>query len=163
MAKELLRMQLLAGIITESQYNERMDEAEGEKVDFDQLASELAGELKLNPSEVDKSIDLIDEGKLDEDYMTSTAVGAEVIPGLVMLVGGIVGGVVGYLKWSKNANLRDYVKQEATFLVQDELKKLNKTPNEIGKDEMKKLVKLAAQDLQKDPEFMKKAQMQVKV
>ena len=163
MAKELLRMQLLAGIITESQYNERMDEAEGEKVDFDQLASELARELNLNPSEVDKSMDLIDEVKLDEDYLTGTAVGAEVIPGLVMLVGGIVGGVVGYLKWSKNANLRDYVEQQATFLVQDELKKLNKTPNEIGKAEMKKLVKLAAQDLQKDPEFMKKAQTQVKV
>ena len=163
MAKELLRMQLLAGVITEGQYKEKMDEAEGEKIDFDQLASELAGELKLNPSEVDKSMDLVDEGKLDEDYMTSTAVGAEVIPGLVALVGGLVGGVVGYLKWSKNANLRDYVKQEATFLVQDELKKLNKTPNEIGKDEMKKLVKLAAQDLQKDPEFMKKAQMQASV
>lgn len=163
MAKELLRMQLLAGIITESQYSERMDEAEGEKIDFDQITKELADEEGLNPSEVDKSKDLVDEGKLDEDYMTSTAVGAEVIPGLVAIVGGLVGGVIGYLKWSKNANLRDYVKQEATFLVQDELKKLNKTPNEIGKAEMKKLVKLAAQDLQKDPEFMKKAQMQVKV
>lgn len=161
MAKELLRMQLLAGIITEGQYKEKMEEAEEETVDFDKLASELAGELNLKPSEVVQSMDLIDEGKLDEDYLTGTAVGAEVIPGLVAIVGGLVGGVVGYLKWSKNANLRDYVKQEATFLVQDELKKLNKTPNEIGKDEMKKLVKLAAQDLQKDPEFMKKAQMQV--
>ena len=163
MAKELLRMQLLAGIITESQYNERMDEAEGETVDFDQITKELADEEGLNPSEVIKSKDLVDEGKLDEDYMTSTAVGAEVIPGLVAIVGGLVGGVIGYLKWSKNANLRDYVEQQATFLVQDELKKLNKTPNEIGKAEMKKLVKLAAQDLQKDPEFMKKAQTQVKV
>lgn len=163
MAKELLRMQLLAGIITESQYKEMMDEAEGETVDFDQITKELADEEGLNPSEVIKSKDLVDEGKLDEDYMTSTAVGAEVIPGLVAIVGGLVGGVIGYLKWSKNANLRDYVEQQATFLVQDELKKLNKTPNEIGKAEMKKLVKLAAQDLQKDPEFMKKAQMQVKV
>jgi len=161
MAKELLRMQLLAGIITESQYNERMDEAEGEKVDLDQLASELAGELKLNPSEVDKSMDLIDEGKLDEDYMTSTAVGAEVIPGLVAITGGIIGAVVGYLKWSKNANLRDYVEEQATFIVQDKMKNLGLTPNEVGKDEMKKLVKLAVQDLQKDPEFMKKAQTAV--
>jgi hypothetical protein len=160
MAKELLRMQLLAGIITESQYNERMDEAEGEKVDLDQLASELAGELKLNPGEVDKSMDLVDEGKLDEDYLTGTAVGWEVVPGLVALVGGLVGGVVGYLKWSKNANLRDYVEQEATFIVQDKIKKLGLTPNEIGKAEMKKLVKLAVQELQKDPEFMKKAQTQ---
>ena len=157
MAKELLRMQLLAGIITESQYNERMDEAEGEKVDLDQIAKELAGELKLNPSEVIKSKDLVDEGKLDEDYMTSTAVGAEVIPGLVAIVGGLVGAVVGYMKWSNNSLLRDYVEQKATFIVQDEIKKLGLTPNEIGKDEMKRLVKLAAQDLKKDPEFMKKA------
>jgi len=161
MAKELLRMQMLAGIITESQYNERMDEAEGEKVDLDQIAKELAGELKLNPSEVDKSMDLVDEAKINEDYLTGTAVGAEVIPGLVAITGGIIGAVVGYLKWSKNANLRDYVEQEATFIVQDKMKNLGLTPNEVGKDEMKKLVKLAVQDLQKDPEFMKKAQTAV--
>jgi hypothetical protein len=161
MAKELLRMQMLAGIITESQYNERMDEAEGEKVDLDQIAKELAGELKLNPSEVDKSMDLVDEGKLDEDYLTSTAVGPEVIPGLVAITGGIIGAVVGYLKWSKNANLRDYVEEQATFIVQDKMKNLGLTPNEVGKDEMKKLVKLAVQDLKKDPEFMKKAQTAV--
>jgi len=35
MAKELLRMQLLAGVITEGQYKEKMEEAEGEKVNFD--------------------------------------------------------------------------------------------------------------------------------
>jgi hypothetical protein len=158
MAKELLRMQMLAGIITESQYNERMDEAEGEKVDLDQIAKELAGELGLNPSEVDKSMDLVDEGKLDEDYLTSTAVGPEVIPGIVAIMGGIIGAVVGYTKWSNNSLLRDYVEQQATFIVQDEIKKLGLTPNEIGKDEMKRLVKLAVQDLKKDPEFMKKAQ-----
>jgi hypothetical protein len=158
MAKELLRMQMLAGIITESQYNEKMNEEEGEKVDFDQIASELAGELKLNPSEVDKSMDLVDEGKLDEDYLTGTAVGPEVIPGLVAITGGIIGAVVGYTRWSNNSLLRDYVEEQATFIVQDELKKLGLTPNEIGKDEMKKLVKLAVQDLKKDPEFMKKAQ-----
>ena len=106
-------------------------------------------------------MDLIDEGKLDEDYMTSTAVGAEVIPGLVAITGGIIGAVVGYLKWSKNANLRDYVEEQATFIVQDKMKNLGLTPNEVGKDEMKKLVKLAVQDLQKDPEFMKKAQTAV--
>jgi hypothetical protein len=158
MVKELLRMQMLAGIITESQYNEKMNEEEGEKVDFDQIASELAGELKLNPSEVDKSMDLVDEGKLDEDYLTGTAVGPEVIPGLVAITGGIIGAVVGYTRWSNNSLLRDYVEEQATFIVQDELKKLGLTPNEIGKDEMKKLVKLAVQDLKKDPEFMKKAQ-----
>jgi hypothetical protein len=158
MAKELLRMQMLAGIITESQYNERMDEAEGEKVDLDQIAKELARELKLNPSEVDKSMDLVDEGKLDEDYLTSTAVGPEVIPGVIAIAGGIIGAVVGYTRWSNNSLLRDYVEQQATFIVQDEMKKLGLTPNEVGKDEMKKLVKLAVQDLKKDPEFMKKAQ-----
>jgi len=163
MAKELLRMQLLAGIITESQYNERMNEEEGEKVDFDQLASELAGELKLNPSEVGKSMDLVDEAKINEDYLTGAAEGPEVIAGAVALAGGIIGAVVGYLKWSKNANLRDYVEQQATFIVQDEMKKLGLTPNEVGKDEMKKLVKSAVNDLRKDPEFMKKAQMQASV
>ena len=163
MAKELLRMQLLAGLITESQYNEKMNEAEGEKVDFDQIASELAGELKLNPSEVDKSMDLVDEAKINEDYLTGVAEGPEVIAGAVALAGGIIGAVIGYLKWSKNANLRDYVEQQATFIVQDEMKKLGLTPNEVGKDEMKKLVKSAVTDLRKNPEFMKKAQMQTKV
>jgi hypothetical protein len=161
MAKELLRMQMLAGIITESQYNEKMNEEEGEKVDFDQIASELAGELKLNPSEVDKSMDLVDESKINEDYLTGVAEGPEVIAGAVALAGGIIGAVVGYLKWSKNANLRDYVEQQATFIVQDEMKKLGLTPNEVGKDEMKKLVKSAVNDLRKNPDFMKKAQMQV--
>lgn len=161
MAKELLRMQMLAGIITESQYNEKMNEEEGEKVDFDQIASELAGELKLNPSEVDKSMDLVDEAKINEDYLTGVAEGPEVIAGAVALAGGIIGAVVGYLKWSKNSNLRDYVEQQATFIVQDEMKKLGLTPNEVGKDEMKKLVKAAVNDLRKNPEFMKKAQMQV--
>ena len=163
MAKELLRMQMLAGIITESQYNEKMNEAEGEKVDFDQIASELAGELKLNPGEVDKSMDLVDEAKINEDYLTGVAEGPEVIAGAVALAGGIIGAVVGYLKWSKNANLRDYVEQQATFIVQDEMKKLGLTPNEVGKDEMKKLVKSAVTDLRKNPEFMKKAQLQTKV
>ena len=163
MAKELLRMQMLAGIITESQYNEKMNEEEGEKVDFDQIASELAGELKLNPSEVDKSMDLVDEAKINEDYLTGVAEGPEVIAGAVALAGGIIGAVIGYLKWSKNANLRDYVEQQATFIVQDEMKKLGLTPNEVGKDEMKKLVKSAVTDLRKNPEFMKKAQMQTKV
>ena len=163
MAKELLRMQMLAGIITESQYNEKMNEAEGEKVDFDQIASELAGELKLNPSEVDKSMDLVDEAKINEDYLTGVAEGPEVIAGAVALAGGIIGAVIGYLKWSKNANLRDYVEQQATFIVQDEMKKLGLTPNEVGKDEMKKLVKSAVTDLRKNPEFMKKAQLQTKV
>jgi hypothetical protein len=163
MAKELLRMQLLAGLITESQYNEKMNEAEGEKVDFDQIASELAGELKLNPGEVDKSMDLVDEAKINEDYLTGVAEGPEVIAGAVALAGGIIGAVIGYLKWSKNANLRDYVEQQATFIVQDEMKKLGLTPNEVGKDEMKKLVKSAVTDLRKNPEFMKKAQLQTKV
>jgi hypothetical protein len=163
MAKELLRMQMLAGIITESQYNEKMNEAEGEKVDFDQIASELAGELKLNPSEVDKSMDLVDEAKINEDYLTGVAEGPEVIAGAVALAGGIIGAVIGYLKWSKNANLRDYVEQQATFIVQDEMKKLGLTPNEVGKDEMKKLVKAAVNDLRKNPEFMKKAQTQTAV
>jgi len=163
MAKELLRMQLLAGVITESQYKEKMDEAEGEKVDFDQIASELAGELKLNPSEVDKSMDLVDEAKINEDYLTGVAEGPEVIAGAVALAGGIIGAVIGYLKWSKNANLRDYVEQQATFIVQDEMKKLGLTPNEVGKDEMKKLVKSAVNDLRKNPEFMKKAQTQTAV
>jgi hypothetical protein len=161
MAKELLRMQLLAGVITESQYKEKMDEAEGEKVDFDQIASELAGELKLNPGEVDKSMDLVDEAKINEDYLTGVAEGPEVIAGAVALAGGIIGAVIGYLKWSKNANLRDYVEQQATFIVQDEMKKLGLTPNEVGKDEMKKLVKSAVNDLRKNPEFMKKAQTAV--
>jgi hypothetical protein len=161
MAKELLRMQLLAGVITESQYKEKMDEAEGEKVDFDQIASELAGELKLNPGEVDKSMDLVDEAKINEDYLTGVAEGPEVIAGAVALAGGIIGAVVGYLKWSKNANLRDYVEEQATFIVQDEMKKLGLTPNEVGKDEMKKLVKSAVNDLRKNPEFMKKAQTAV--
>jgi hypothetical protein len=49
MAKELLRMQLLAGIITESQYNERIDEAEGEKVDFEKLAKKIAVEKRVKP------------------------------------------------------------------------------------------------------------------
>jgi hypothetical protein len=163
MAKELLRMQMLAGIITESQYNEKMNEEEGEKVDFDQIASELAGELKLNPGEVDKSMDLVDEAKINEDYLTGVAEGPEVIAGAVALAGGIIGAVIGYLKWSKNANLRDYVEQQATFIVQDEMKKLGLTPNEVGKDEMKKLVKSAVTDLRKNPEFMKKAQLQTKV
>jgi len=163
MAKELLRMQMLAGIITEGQYNEKMNEEEGEKVDFDQIASELAGELKLNPSEVDKSMELVDEAKINEDYLTATAEGPEVIAGAVALAGGIIGAVVGYLKWSKNANLRDYVEQQATFIVQDQLKKLGLTPNEVGKAEMKKLVKLAVQDLRKDPDFLKKAQTEVPV
>jgi len=163
MAKELLRMQMLAGIITESQYNEKMNEEEGEKVDFDQIASELAGELKLNPSEVDKSMDLVDEAKINEDYLTGVAEGPEVIAGAVALAGGIIGAVIGYLKWSKNANLRDYVEQQATFIVQDEMKKLGLTPNEVGKDEMKKLVKSAVNDLRKNPEFMKKAQTQTAV
>jgi hypothetical protein len=149
MAKELLRMQMLAGIITESQYNEKMNEEEGEKVDFDQIASELAGELKLNPSEVDKSMDLVDESKINEDYLTGVAEGPEVIAGAVALAGGIIGAVVGYLKWSKNANLRDYVEQQATFIVQDEMKKLGLTPNEVGKDEMKKLVKSAVKIYEK--------------
>ena len=163
MAKELLRMQMLAGIITESQYNEKMNEEEGEKVDFDQIASELAGELKLNPSEVDKSMDLVDEAKINEDYLTGVAEGPEVIAGAVALAGGIIGAVVGYLKWSKNANLRDYVEQQATFIVQDKLKQLGLTPNEVGKAEMKKLVKLAVQDLRKDPDFLKKSQTEVPV
>jgi hypothetical protein len=140
-----------------------MNEAEGEKVDFDQIASELAGELKLNPSEVDKSMDLVDEAKINEDYLTGVAEGPEVIAGAVALAGGIIGAVIGYLKWSKNANLRDYVEQQATFIVQDEMKKLGLTPNEVGKDEMKKLVKSAVTDLRKNPEFMKKAQLQTKV
>ena len=163
MAKELLRMQMLAGIITESQYNEKMNEEEGEKVDFDQIASELSRELKLNPSEVDKSMDLVDEVKINEDYLTGVAEGPEVIAGAVALAGGIIGAVIGYLKWSKNTNLRDYVEQQATFIVQDEMKKLGLTPNEVGKDEMKKLVKSAVNDLRKDPDFMKKAQMQASV
>lgn len=161
MAKELLRMQLLAGIITEGQYNEKMNEEEGEKVDFDQIAKELAGELKLDPNEVDKSMDLVDEAKINEDYLSGVAEGPEVIAGAVALAGGIIGAVVGYLKWSKNANLRDYVEQQATFIVQDEMKKLGLNPNEVGKDEMKKLVKAAVQDLKTNPDFMKKAQMQV--
>lgn len=161
MAKELLRMQLLAGIITEGQYNEKMNEEEGEKVDFDQIAKELAGELKLDPNEVDKSMDLVDEAKINEDYLSGVAEGPEVIAGAVALAGGIIGAVVGYLKWSKNSNLRDYVEQQATFIVQDKMKKLGLTPNEVGKDEMKKLVKAAVQDLKTNPDFMKKAQMQV--
>jgi hypothetical protein len=43
------------------------------------------------------------------------------------------------------------------------MKKLGLTPNEVGKDEMKKLVKSAVTDLRKNPEFMKKAQLQTKV
>ena len=159
MAKELLRMQLLAGIITESQYNERIDEAEGEKVDFEKLAKKIAVKKGLNPDEVDKSMDLIDEGKLDEDYMTSTAVGAEVIPGLALMVGGLIGGVVGYMRWSSNKEFRGYVKQQAEFLVQDELKNLNKTPEEIGEKAMEELVDAAAEDLQNKPEFIKRAKL----
>jgi hypothetical protein len=159
MAKELLRMQMLAGIITESQYNERMDEAEGEKIDFDQMASNVARKLGLNPDEVNKSMDLIDEGKLDEDYMTSTAVGAEVIPGLIAMVGGIVGAVVGYTRWSNNDAFRKYVKEQATFLVQDKLEQLNKTPKQIGEKAMEQLVIAAAEDLEADPEFIKRAKL----
>jgi MinD-like ATPase involved in chromosome partitioning or flagellar assembly len=159
MAKELLRMQMLAGIITESQYNEKMNEEEGENVDFDQMASNVARKLGLNPDEVNKSMDLVDEGKIDEDYMTSTAVGVEVIPGLIAMVGGIIGGVMGYLRWSDNAAFRNYVKEQATFLVQDKLEQLNKTPKQIGEKAMEQLVIAAAEDLQADPEFIKKAKM----
>ena len=159
MAKELLRMQMLAGIITESQYNERMDEAEGEKIDFDQMASNVARKLGLNPDEVNQSMDLIDEGKLDEDYMTSTAVGAEVIPGLIAMVGGIVGAVVGYTRWSDNDAFRKFVKEQATFLVQDELAKLEKSPKQIGEKAMEQLVIAAAEDLKADPEFIKRAKL----
>jgi hypothetical protein len=108
-------------------------------------------------------MDLVDEAKINEDYLTGVAEGPEVIAGAVALAGGIIGAVIGYLKWSKNANLRDYVEQQATFIVQDEMKKLGLTPNEVGKDEMKKLVKSAVTDLRKNPEFMKKAQLQTKV
>jgi hypothetical protein len=159
MAKELLRMQMLAGIITESQYNEKMNEEEGENVDFDQMASNVARKLGLNPDEVNKSMDLVDEGKIDEDYLTGVAVGPEVIPGLIAMVGGIVGGVMGYLRWSDNAAFRNYVKEQATFLVQDKLEQLNKTPKQIGEKAMEQLVIAAAEDLQADPEFIKKAKM----
>jgi hypothetical protein len=159
MAKELLRMQLLAGIITESQYSKRMDEAEGEKIDFEKLAKNIAVKKGLNPDEVNKSMDLIDEGKLDEDYMTSTAVGAEVIPGLILMVGGLIGGVVGYMRWSRNEEFREFVKEQAKFLVRDELKNLNKTPEEIGEKAMEELADAAAEDLQNKPEFIKRAKL----
>jgi len=159
MAKELLRMQMLAGIITESQYNERMDEAEGEKVDLDQMASNVAKKLRLNPDEVNKSMDLVDEGKIDEDYLTGIAVGPEVIPGIIAMVGGIVGAVVGYTRWSDNDAFRKFVKEQATFLVQDELAKLEKSPKQIGEKEMEQLVIAATDDLKADPEFIKRAKL----
>jgi hypothetical protein len=159
MAKELLRMQMLAGIITEIQYNEKMDEAEGEKIDFDQMASNVARKLGLNPNEVNKSMDLVDEGKIDEDYLTGLAVGPEVIPGIIAMVGGIIGGVVGYTRWSDNDAFRKYVKEQATFLVQDELEKLKKSPKQIGEKAMEQLVIAAAEDLKADPEFIKRAKL----
>lgn len=162
MAKELLRMQLLAGVITEGQYKEKMEEAEGEKVDFDQIAKELAGEFKLNPSDVQKSMDLIDEAKINEDYLTSTAVGPEVIGGVVALVGGIVGAIGGYMTWERNANLRAYVEDKAESIAKQKMQASGLDPKEVDAEEMKNLVKLVVADLRKDPGFMKMAKAESK-
>ena len=157
MAKELLRMQLLAGVITEGQYKEKMEEAEGEKVDFDQIASELSSDFKVKPDEVKKSMDLVDEAKINEDYLTGVAEGPEVIAGAVAIVGGIVGALVGYFKWEANANLRSYVENEAEQIVIKKMKEAGLDPKEVDKAEMKELVKLTVADLRKDAEFIKMA------
>jgi hypothetical protein len=156
---EMLRMQMLAGVITESQYKEKMDEAE-EGVNLDKVASDLAREFGVNPNEVEKSMDLIDEVKLDEDYLTSTAEGPEVIAGAIALAGGIIGAVVGYIKWERNVNLRNYVEEEARILVNKELKAKGLDPKEVDEKDMKVLVKAVVTDLRKDPEFIKMAKVE---